>query len=205
MTARLARAIVYLGSAVIPDASTRARYREQWLADVDGAAEVGLTPIRVAVGAATAAVRMATTDPRSLTALMAISLLPRVSDRARRAFGLIQLIVASPYLWAVVYYGYARLRLGVSHVELLYERGYDPKDLIVSWLPPMWAYGPVMVWMALGGWVVSAMLTPVGLLFAVGGRGWARWLPVAGTIAGVAVVVLAQSEFGGHLRIWLLD
>src|SRR2546421_8942068 len=118
MSARLARLVVYLGTAVLPDSATRARYREQWLADVDGAAEVGLSPLSVALGAAAAAVRLAVTHPRSVAALMRVALLPGVSTRVRRTFGLVHLAIAAPYLWAVIFYGYARLRLGLSHAEL---------------------------------------------------------------------------------------
>jgi hypothetical protein len=45
----------------------------------------------------------------------------------------------------------------------------------------------------------------VGAVLSVGGRGSARWLPLSGTLAGVATVVLATSDFGQALRIWLLD
>ena len=84
MSARLARLVVYLGTAVLPDSATRARYREQWLADVDGAAEVGLSPLSVALGAAAAAVRLAATHPRSVAALIRVAVLPGVSMRELR-------------------------------------------------------------------------------------------------------------------------
>ncbi|GAA4261584.1 hypothetical protein [Dactylosporangium darangshiense] len=204
MSARLGRAIVYIAAAVMPDPDTRARYREQWLADVDGAAELGLSSLPVALGAAAAAVRLAATDPHSVTALMRAPLLPRVSPRLRRAFGIVQLAVAAPYLWAVVFYGYARLRLGVSHAELV-GTPYDPKDLLVLWFPPFWAYTPVMLWLAVGGWTVASGLAPAGLVLAIGGQRAARWLPLTGTIAAAAVTALAVSTFGDTLRIWLLD
>ena len=84
MSARLARLVVYVGAAVLPDSATRVRYREQWLADVDGAAEVGLSPLSVALGAAAAAVRLAATHPRSVAALIRVAVLPGVSMRVRR-------------------------------------------------------------------------------------------------------------------------
>jgi hypothetical protein len=101
-------------------------------------------------------------------------------------------------------YVYARLRLVISHHALLYERGaHDPAHLIIDWFPPFWAYGPSMIWLALGGWAVAAALAPVGLVMAIGERRSARWLPAAGTVAAVAA--LAFSEFGTALRIWLAD
>ena len=204
MSARLARLVVYVGAAVLPDSATRVRYREQWLADVDGAAEVGLSPLSVALGAAAAAVRLAATHPRSVAALIRVAVLPGVSMRVRRTLGLVQLAVAAPYLWAVVFYGYARLRLGVSHAELLGGQ-HDPKELIVWWFPPFWAYPAVVVWLAIGGWIVAVALAPAGLVLAAGGQRAARWLPLAGTLAAAAVTPLAISHYGDALRIWLLD
>jgi hypothetical protein len=204
MSARLGRAIVHVASAVMPNRATRARYREQWLADVDGAAELGLSPLPVALGAAAAAIRMTATDRRSLDALLRAPLLPGVSARSRRRFGIFQLLVASPYLLAVLYYGQARLRLDVSHAELV-GTPYDPKDLLVWWFPPFWLYTPVVLWVAVGGWAVAAALAPFGLVLAAGGRRSSRWLPLAGSVAAVAVTVLGLSDFGEALRIWLLD
>jgi hypothetical protein len=200
MSARLARAIVRLGAGVLPDRGTRGRYREQWLADVDGAAELGLRPLPVAGGAALAAIRLAARPPLVAGPPAA----GRPGQLARRRIGLVQLAVAAPYLWALAYYAYARVTLGVSHAELLYERAHDPKDL-PAWFPLFWLYTPVMLWLAIGGWVLAAGLAPVGLLAAVGGRGAGRWLPLAGTLAGVAATALATSEMGDLLRIWLLD
>jgi len=53
--------------------------------------------------------------------------------------------------------------------------------------------------------VLAAGVAPVGALVSVGGRGAGRWLPLAGTLAGVAATVLATSEMGDLLRVWLLD
>jgi hypothetical protein len=198
MSARLASAVVRAGTALMPDPAVRARYREQWLADVDGAADLGLSPLPVALGAAAAAIRLATADRRSLAAL------PQIDARPRRALGVVQLAVAAPYLWAVAFYGYARLRLGASHAELM-GAPHDPKDLLVSWFPPFWLYTPAVLWIAVGGWVVAAVLAPAGLLLGLGGRGAARWLPLAGTVAALAATALAASTFGDELRTWLLD
>jgi hypothetical protein len=204
MSTRLARAIVRAAAAVLPDPSARGRYREQWTADVEGATEIGMSPLPVALGAAAAAIRLAASDRRSVTRLLPAPLLTGASDRRRRSFGIVQLAVATPYLWAVLFYGYARLLLGVSHGELV-GTPYDPKDLIVDWLPLYWIQGFVMVWLALGGWAVAAALAPVGLVYAIGGQRSARWLPMAGTIAAVAVILFAASDFGASLRTWILD
>lgn len=55
---RLALAVVRLAAALIPDAGRRTRYLEQWRADVHGAAELDLSPLRVALGAGFAALTM---------------------------------------------------------------------------------------------------------------------------------------------------
>jgi hypothetical protein len=205
MSARLARAIVRTAVTVMPDPSIRTRYREQWLADVDGAAELGMSPLLLALGAAATAIRLAATDPRSVNALLRAPLLPNVSDRRRRGFGIIQLAISAPYLWAVAFYGYARMRLGVSHDQLI-GTPHDPKDLVVDWWIPLYmTHGLVAVWLAVGGWVVAAALAPVGLLLAIGGQRTARWLPLAGTTTAVAVTLYAATNFAADLRTWLLD
>jgi hypothetical protein len=204
VNAGLARAIVRAAVAVLPDRGSRVRYREQWLADVDGAAELGMSALPVALGAAAAAVRLATTRPPSVTALLRAPLLCGVSSRQRRGFGLIQLAVSAPYLWAVVFYAYARVRLGVSHDQLV-GTPYDPKDLMVNWLPLQLMHGLVAVWLAVGGWMVGAVLTPVGLVLAIGGQRAARWLPLAGVGVSVAVAVFAGTDVAAALRTWLLD
>lgn len=146
MNARLARAIVHTAAAVLPDPGARTRYREQWLADVNGAAELGMSSLPVALGAAAAAIRL------SAAALLRAPLVLRVSGRHRRTFGIVQLAVSTPYLWVLLFYGYARLRLGVSHAQLV-GTPYDPKDLLIDWWPLYWMHGLVMVWLALAdGW-----------------------------------------------------
>jgi hypothetical protein len=204
MSDGFARALVRAATAVIADAGVRARYREQWLADVDGAAELGMRPTRVALGAAAAAVRLAVTEPRSLAALTRAPLLPAVGPEVRRGYGLVQVFAAFPYVWALAFFGYARLRLGLPGEQVLHD-GHDPKDLLVTWVPLSYWYTPVMLWVAAGGWVVAAVLAPVGPLLAAGGRGWARWLPVVGTLAAVLATAVGLSDFGEDLRIWLLD
>jgi hypothetical protein len=200
MSARIARWIVAAAASAVPDPDTRARYREQWLADVDGAAELAMSPTRVAVGAAVAAVRLAARSrAESWTPPLA-----GVDPRTRRSVGMVQLALAAPYVWALGFWAYARIRLGLPN-DVLMTVGHDPKDLMVISNPLFWPYPPVMLWLAFGGWVAAAVLAPVGAVLSVGGRGSARWLPLFGTFAAVATGVLATSEFGQALRLWLLD
>lgn len=55
----LPRLVLALAVALLPVAA-RDRYREEWAADVDGAAHLGLSPSRVAFGALVGAVRLTT-------------------------------------------------------------------------------------------------------------------------------------------------
>ncbi len=55
---RLALALVRVAAVLLPGADRRARYLEQWRADVHGAAELDLSPVRVALGALVAALKM---------------------------------------------------------------------------------------------------------------------------------------------------
>jgi hypothetical protein len=202
MSARIARWIVTAAVTVVPDQDARARYREQWLADVDGAAELAVSPTRVALGAAMAAMTLATTSraaavPRALQ-------LPRIDPAARRWVGIVQLVLVAPYLWALAFWAYGTMSMGVSGDELM-QGGHDPKDLLTGWNPLFWAYVPVVLWIAVGGWMLAVALVPVGAVLSVGGRGSARWVPLAGTVAGIATAMLATSDFGHALRVWLLD
>ncbi|MGW0479290.1 hypothetical protein [Nonomuraea sp. NPDC003214] len=54
----LARGLVVAAAAILPGRARRERYREQWLADAEGAAEAGFSPVSVAVGAVRAALLM---------------------------------------------------------------------------------------------------------------------------------------------------
>ncbi|MGN9913586.1 hypothetical protein ACTMTJ_39245 [Phytohabitans sp. LJ34] len=55
---RAALLVVRWAAALLPDPERRARYREQWEADVRGAADLDMSPLRVALGAASAAGRI---------------------------------------------------------------------------------------------------------------------------------------------------
>lgn len=210
----LARAIVHLATAAIPDPEAYARYREQWLADLDGAAEVGLPALPLALGTLVAAVRIAVAAPR------AVVMLPRVRGGLRKAYGAVQILAAAPYLWALGEYVNLQVRTGGGdpypqygdHPEVGGILGYlapvvnalgpaKPVALRVEYLPAVTG----SIWLALGGWVIAAALAPAGLLLAVGGRRWARRLPALGTAAAAVAVWLAHSAFGQGLTMWLLD
>lgn len=61
---RVAERIVDAAVALLPDPQVRERYREEWHADLAGAAEVGRTPLRMSYGLALAAVRVAVAQRR---------------------------------------------------------------------------------------------------------------------------------------------
>jgi hypothetical protein len=69
----LARAAARLAVALLPTGS-RDRYREEWAADLDGAAGLGLSPRRVALGALAAAVRTAVTRPTGAAPVVPVPL-----------------------------------------------------------------------------------------------------------------------------------
>jgi hypothetical protein len=69
---RAARLVVRCAASVLPDREQRDRYSEQWQADVDGAAEFGLSPVRLALGAAGAAVRISVTSTKGSASMLPI-------------------------------------------------------------------------------------------------------------------------------------
>ncbi|MGS2618660.1 hypothetical protein ACVCAH_29640 [Micromonospora sp. LZ34] len=68
---RAALLLVRCAAALLPGAS-RARHLEQWQADVYGAAELGMSPLRLAAGTLGAAVRIAATSPKGPPAMQPI-------------------------------------------------------------------------------------------------------------------------------------
>lgn len=76
MKRRLASRLVRLAAHLISDPGRRARYEEQWLADVDGASELGMSPLATAVGACLSApalrtqAALAVLDPRQARSTM---------------------------------------------------------------------------------------------------------------------------------------
>lgn len=61
MKRALATRLVRLAAGLIADPERRQRYEEQWLADVEGAADVGMSPLTVAFGACAGAPAIART------------------------------------------------------------------------------------------------------------------------------------------------
>lgn len=205
-----ARTLVRAATRLIRDPQLRQRYREQWLADLDGAAELDMAPLRVACGAAAAAVRLATTVPRPAGTPVGVERATGYVDALRRAFEIMQLWAAAPYAAALACYGYARVRLGEVSAQRVMYAGLDPKDLLLDAVPffgvaPLVAYAGTPLWLAAGGWKVAVLLAPFGLVLALGGRGAARWLPLLGTSAAPLAAVIGHSAFGRLLTIWLLD
>lgn len=210
----LARAIVRLSAAAVPDPGAHARYQEQWLADLDGAAEVGLPVLPLALGTVVAAARIAMATPR------AVVLLPRVGGGLRRAYGAVQLLAAAPYLWALAEYVNLQVRTGGTDPSPQFGDHPEVTTILGYLAPVMNALGPMKpfaerleylpamagtVWLAFGGWVIAAGLAPAGLLLAIGGRRWARRLPAIGTATAAVAVWLTHSAFGQGLTMWLLD
>jgi hypothetical protein len=187
----LARAVARAVAVVIVDGDVRARYREQWLADIDGAAELGLRPGRIAFGAAISAVRLSVAHP--------VLFLPDVGARGRRVLGIVQIVLVVPHLWALLLCAYAAVHFGRPPAEAF---THDPKDMIGDWTPVYLLHGLSLVWLAVHGWLVTALLAPVALLMSWGGKGW---LLRVGALAGFAVVALALTDFGAALRVWMLD
>ncbi|MFG3698268.1 hypothetical protein ACGF5C_10165 [Micromonospora sp. NPDC047620] len=68
---RAALVLVRCAAALLPGPS-RARHLEQWQADVHGAAELGMSPLRLAAGTLGAAVRIAATSPKGPRAMQPI-------------------------------------------------------------------------------------------------------------------------------------
>ncbi|WP_422734808.1 hypothetical protein ACN26Y_14430 [Micromonospora sp. WMMD558] len=67
----VALALARCAAALLP-APHRARYREQWRADVQGAAELGLSSLRLAAGAAVAAARITVVNRKGSFAMQPI-------------------------------------------------------------------------------------------------------------------------------------
>jgi hypothetical protein len=85
---RAALAVVRCAAIALPDPQRRARYLEQWQADVYGAADLHLSPLRLALGAAGAAVRITATSSKGSTMLpigpLALALRAVGGSRARQ-------------------------------------------------------------------------------------------------------------------------
>ncbi|SCL19057.1 hypothetical protein GA0074692_0536 [Micromonospora pallida] len=69
---RAALAVARCAARMLPDPRQRARYLEQWQADVHGAAELGLPALRLALGTAGAAARIIATSPKGSTMMLPV-------------------------------------------------------------------------------------------------------------------------------------
>ncbi|GAA4729615.1 hypothetical protein [Phytohabitans rumicis] len=69
---RAALAVVRCAAALLPDPEQRARYLEQWRADVQAAADFDLSPLRLALGAMSAAPRIAAPSSKGSTTMLPI-------------------------------------------------------------------------------------------------------------------------------------
>ena len=93
--------VVRLAAALIPDAGRRARYREQWRADVYGAAELGLSPLRVALGAGAAALQMPK-GPHAMLPIGPLALALKLAGTSRRHAAILAAVSALALLGGVL-------------------------------------------------------------------------------------------------------
>lgn len=206
MSARLAHTIVRVATRLVPDPVARQRYREQWLADIEGAHELGLAPIRVSLGVAVAAVRLAAADRRGLVAVTTGALqLHRIGDRARRWFAVLQLVAVAPYGYALGLYVVGLLRYHLTRVDMI-SANADPKGLLLGlWNPLAWPFPVTVYYLLFFGWYGATMLAPFGLLLSIGARRGHRALLLIASFAALAATAIATTTFGADLRTWILD
>lgn len=69
---RAALLVVRCAVTLLPDAGRRARYLEQWQADLHGAADLGMSPLRLALGVTGAVAQIAATSWKGSTAMLPI-------------------------------------------------------------------------------------------------------------------------------------
>lgn len=209
---RLALLLSRFATAALPPGETRARYHEQWEADILGAAELGLSPLRLAAGTALAACRLAATT-RKGTAVLASgnrSLVLRAAGapQVRAGLAIVQLALGALYVAVLVLYAVSRIRLGLGHYELTHEM-HDPKDLVpfgFSLLNPFtWMFMLCQVHVILQGWALGAALAAGSLVHALTGDPRGRRLSVIATALSIAVAAIALSGFGADIYVWVLD
>jgi hypothetical protein len=204
VSARFAHRLTDLAAGLIRDPAARARYREQWLADIEGAAELGLRPNRIALGAATAAVRLSVTGAHPLHALASGARGIRIGPPIRATVALAQLFMVSLFLYGVALYALAWVVLGDSG-EDWFHNGYDPADLLDGNTTSPLLYVLMMFWLAVHGWQLAALLAPVGLLLSLRGTRFTRWALRLGAVGGLVAAIVLDGEFGRELTIWVLN
>lgn len=207
---RLALLIGHLATALLPR-EVRPRHREQWEADIRGAAEIGLSPLRIATGAAVAAVQLAVTTRRQL-AVAGSGTVGRLraasTPSARRRVAIVQLILAALYVQVLLLYAISRMRLGIGHNELIQD-GNDPKDLLPFGSSPLnpffWLYALSQIYVLLQGWYAGAALAVWSAIHAFTGAGRSRRWSAAAAAISVVVVAIAVGRFGSDIFRWVLD
>jgi hypothetical protein len=209
---RVALAISRFASAALPVSDARSRYREQWEADIRGAAVMGLSPLRLALGIAVAAIQLAAIT-RKETALLAsgrIALAIRAAGAPRVRIGLAiaQWGLGTLYAVVLVLYAASRIRLGLGHDELTHG-GHDPKDLVpfgFSFLNPFtWLLVLSQLYVMLHGWVLGAVLAAGSFVHSLTGNDRGRWLSSTATAVSVVVLAVGLSGFGRDIFVWILD
>ena len=209
---RAALAISRFASAALPVSDARSRYREQWEADIRGAADMGLSPLRLALGTAMAAFQLAATTRNGTSVLasgnMALAIRAAGAPRVRTSLAIAQLVLGALYVVVLVLYTVSRIRLGLGHYEFTHEM-HDPKDLVPfgsSLLNPFtWLFMPSQLYVILQGWVLGAVLAAGSLVHALTGNGRGRWLSMTATTVSAVLVAVALSGFGGDIHVWILD
>ncbi|AQZ61397.1 hypothetical protein BKM31_07830 [[Actinomadura] parvosata subsp. kistnae] len=104
----LVRGVIVTAAAILPGKARRERYLEQWLADGDGAAEAGIRPLSVALGALRAALMMNLTRhsvvPLGLAVVLVVGGVRMATATPDRVIGtaLAMAGVALPFLLLVI-------------------------------------------------------------------------------------------------------
>jgi hypothetical protein len=149
---RAALALTRVSAALLP-ATNRDRYREQWQADMHGAAELGLSPLRLAAGAAIAAIRLAGSSRRGTPMGVRDGCLFRLPAGNRRSLGLALL---------------GGLSLTGGTLSLLLSGGYIDHFLVSGLV--VCASGSLLLWLGLTarpvgrtGWLATGTLAVIGL------------------------------------------
>jgi hypothetical protein len=214
----LTRAIVGLAARSLP-ALQRARYREEWLADLEGAAEAGVSRASVALGALSTAVTIDRLDPSTLGMTLSRAFVLRL--RAAAGFGLAASLLAIGWN---AYGGFpGTVPLGAVVVAVLVALSVAAATAVVGAVrAALAASRPVVAVLVVVGalalvavvasrlgtiLVVLAAVPGVGGLVAIallltGGRLASRSARVAGAVV-VPLAALAVAALGlAHVFVW---
>lgn len=210
-TLRLALGVARIAAVLLP-AAARNRYREQWQADVRGAADLGLSPLRLAAGTITAAIQLAGTSGKGTLMLAAgnagLVLRSLGGLWVRNRLAILQLGLAALYGSVLLLYVASRVRLGISHHELTHG-GYDPKDQVPfgsHWFNPLtWLFVLGELYVMLHGWVIGLALAMGTVVQALRRDGHRRRLAAAASVVSLLVLAVALTSFGSDIRTWMLD